>query len=215
MKFQDVPLEEVLGFIKTATRGDNDPGIAIELDADGMKRAGMTAASRVSIDSPAEVPLGDSLRTLLGRNGLTYKVENGKVVITARMLGSKVVHLLDRGPQTRAILAKLDRPVALHFKNKPLDDVLKFVKKATEGPDGKGIPIYVDPVGLQEAERTIASPVSIEAKDEPLASSLKRMLKPLGLTYTVKDGLLTVTSSSAEDEERVPDVKTNPRRPPK
>ncbi len=208
LKFKDAPLGQVLDFIKTATRGAHDAGIVIELDADGMKLAGMTAASRVSFDSDADASLKRSLGTLLGRNGLTYKVENGTLVITANMRGSKVVHLLDHDQQTRAILAKLEKPVELHFKNTPLDDVLKFVKKATEDPDGKAIAIYVDPVGLLEAERTIASPVSIEAKGEPLASSMKRMLKPLGLTYAVKDGLLTVTSLNTEDEDL--DVKSNP-----
>ncbi len=36
----------------------------------------------------------------------------------------------------------------------PLDDVLKYIKQATTTPTFSGIPIYVDPVGLQEAERS-------------------------------------------------------------
>jgi len=100
----------------------------------------------------------------------------------------------------RAVLAKLDKPIPLNFKDAPLEDVLHFIKSATSGPGDPGIPIYVDPVGLQEAEKTMTSPVTVESKGEPLKTSLKRLLKPLGLTYTVKDGLLLVTSVEAADE---------------
>ena len=49
-------------------------------------------------------------------------------------------------------------------------------------------------VGLVEAEKTLATPVSFTAKGEPLRSSLDRLLKSLSLIYTVKDGYMIVTS---------------------
>jgi hypothetical protein len=105
---------------------------------------------------------------------------------------------LDENDQ--AILARLAEPVELHFNKAPLIDVLKFIKGATQGPNDSGIPIYVDPVGLLEAEQTTSSPASIDAEGVPLKTSLKRLLKPLGLTYRVASGLLTVTSESTEDD---------------
>ena len=53
-------------------------------------------------------------------------------------------------------------------------------------------------MGLNEAEKTLTTPVSFVTKDEPLKLSLERLLKPIGLTYVVKDGLLTVTSAPDE-----------------
>ena len=43
----------------------------------------------------------------------------------------------------------------MSFENEtPLEDVLKYVKQAHQGPAfPDGIPIYVDPIGLQEAEQ--------------------------------------------------------------
>ena len=36
----------------------------------------------------------------------------------------------------------------MNFPNPtPLEDVLKYIQQATAGPNGEGIPIYVDPVG--------------------------------------------------------------------
>jgi hypothetical protein len=76
-----------------------------------------------------------------------------------------------------------------------LEDVFKFIKSATRrGPDDRGILIYVDPVGLVEAEKTLATPVSFTAKGEPLRSSLDRLLKSLSLIYMVNDGYIMITS---------------------
>ena len=113
----------------------------------------------------------------------------------------KAVDLLDRDPKTKSILAKLDEPISMSFANEtPLEDVLKYIKSATQGPNDTGIPIYVDPVGLNEAEKTMTSPVTLDLEGVPLKTTLRLLLKQLGLTYTVKDGLLTITSESSEDQ---------------
>jgi hypothetical protein len=98
-------------------------------------------------------------------------------------------------PATKLILARLEDKIDLKFEKTSLEDVFKFIKSATRrGPDDRGILIYVDPVGLEEAEKTLASPVSFTAKGEPLRSSLDRLLKSVSLIYTVKDGFMMVTS---------------------
>jgi tetratricopeptide (TPR) repeat protein len=113
----------------------------------------------------------------------------------------RAVDLLDRDPKTKSIIAKLDEPISMSFANEtPLEDVLKYIKSATQGPNDSGIPIYVDPVGLQEAEKTMQSPVQLDLEGVPLKTTLRLMLKQLGLTYTVKDGMLTITSESSEDQ---------------
>ncbi len=111
------------------------------------------------------------------------------------------VDLLERDGKTKAILAKLDEPISMSFANAtPLEDVLKYIKSATQGPNDNGIPIYVDPVGLNEAEKTMSSPVTLDLEGVPLKTTLRLLLKQLDLTYTVKDGLLTITSESSEDQ---------------
>src|SRR5262249_696719 len=61
------------------------------------------------------------------------------------------------------------------------------------------IPIYVDPIGLQEAEKTMTSPVVFGLAQVPLRTSLKLILKQLGMVYQVRGGLLTITTSDSED----------------
>jgi hypothetical protein len=105
-----------------------------------------------------------------------------------------------RDPVSRAILKKLEAPISMSFPNEtPLEDVLKYIKSATQGPTDSGLPIYVDPVGLNRAEKTMTSPVTLDLEGVPLWITLRLVLKQLGLTYDVKDGLVTITSEKSED----------------
>ena len=95
----------------------------------------------------------------------------------------------------------LKQPVPMHFHEEtPLEDVLKSVRKATTGTDGKGIPIYVDPIGLSEADKTPTSTVrSIELDGVPLRASLRLCLNQLDLGFRVTDGYLLITAQESLD----------------
>jgi hypothetical protein len=94
----------------------------------------------------------------------------------------------------------LEQPVPMPFpEDTPLEDILKHIVAATRGPDGKGIPIYVDPIGLQEAEKSMTSTArGLEFEGVPLKTSLRLCLKQLDLSYCIRDGLLFITSSESE-----------------
>ncbi len=97
------------------------------------------------------------------------------------------------------ILQALEAQVPMHFAEEtPLEDVLKSIHDATRGADGKGIPIYVDPIGLQEVERTMTSVVQIDLEGVALKTTLQHCLKQLALAYTVRDGLLVITWEQSE-----------------
>jgi hypothetical protein len=99
---------------------------------------------------------------------------------------------------TLTILNKLEAPVDMRFANEtPLEDVLKYIKSATKGPNDAGIPIYVDPLGLQKAEKTMTSPVTIDLEGVTLNTSLRLVLKQLGLTYRVQ-------GRPGDDHQRIP-----------
>ena len=96
----------------------------------------------------------------------------------------------------------LNQTVPMHFlEETPLEDVLKAIKKATIGPDGNGIPIYVDPLGVVESERPKTSPIrNLDFEGVPIRTSLRLCLEQLGLAYSVKDGLLLITSAELNDK---------------
>src|SRR5262249_23499975 len=68
-----------------------------------------------------------------------------------------------KDPRSRRILARLDEPIAMNFaKETPLDDVLQYIRTSTQSAEmPSGLAIYVDPLGLQEAERSLNSTVTI------------------------------------------------------
>jgi hypothetical protein len=114
----------------------------------------------------------------------------------------KAVDLFESDSKTKKIQEKLDDPIAMDFGNEtPIEDVLKYIQSATADANYSGIPIYVDPVGLQEAEKTLQSPITIKLEGVPLKTTLRLILKQLGLTYTVKDGFMKITNEDAEDQQ--------------
>jgi hypothetical protein len=112
----------------------------------------------------------------------------------------KAAHRMAQLAPDLAILEALEKPVPMSFPNEtPLEDVLKHVKASTEEVRGEGIPIYVDPVGLQEAEKSMSSTVTLDIQGVPLKTTLRLALKQLGLEYSVHEGVLTITSEGHSD----------------
>ena len=100
-------------------------------------------------------------------------------------------------PKTKAILDALEEPLAMRF---PHETPFEYIQEATKRASlPNGIPIYIDPVGLQEADKTESSTVAIDLEEIPLKITFRLVLKQIGLVYLVKDGLLTVTSKASDD----------------
>ncbi|HEX3448262.1 MAG TPA: hypothetical protein VHS97_08395, partial [Isosphaeraceae bacterium] len=109
-----------------------------------------------------------------------------------------------KDPKSQQILAKLDEPISMSFNEEtPLEDVLKYVRQATTTKTYSGIPIYVDPLGLQEAEKSMTSTVrNMDLEGVPLRRTLQLLLEQLDLIYFVDDGLLYITSAGSEGRLR-------------
>ena len=109
----------------------------------------------------------------------------------------------EKNPKNDAIFKALDEPISMNFaKETALEFVLKFIKKRTAEKSGHPpIPIYVDPLGLQQAERSMNSTVIMDLEGVPLKTSLRLMLKQLGMAYCVRDGVLIISSVQGVREE--------------
>ena len=205
-KFEKASLKAVLKAITIATKTSTTDGLVFVLDPDSLKAAGVTVDTPVTYATEDGEALLTTLSYVLGMNKLRYEVKEGAIHIRVRAVADGIAVRDDR-IQTR-IRAKLQEPIPLHFKDTPFEDVLKFIKKSSQGPNDNGIPIYIDPVGLQKAKVTIDLPVSFDTNpNETLESSLKRLLKSLGLAFTVKNGLLMITSEGSLDED-LPEAKS-------
>ncbi len=117
-----------------------------------------------------------------------------------------------RDPQSRRIIAALDELVVMKFAEETtLEDVLKHIQEKTKSPGlPKGIAIYVDPVGLSQADKTMTSTVrNLDLEGVPLRRTLQLALAQLDLVYFVEDGMLFITSQEA-GAEPLPPARTEP-----
>lgn len=83
-----------------------------------------------------------------------------------------------------------------------MDDLIKAIRSATKGKsiDDPPIPIYLDPLGLQMADKTMNSPIQWDVEGIPLAASLPLILKQVGLQFhVVPNGLLMISAVTSED----------------
>jgi hypothetical protein len=120
------------------------------------------------------------------------------------MIAASAAELATRetNPNTKSVLKKLEQPLSMSFAAEtPLEDVLKHIKQSTTTATDSGIPIYVDPKGLKEAEATLASAIKLDLDGVPLKTTLRLMLKQIGLAYCVRDGVLLISSVQGINEE--------------
>ncbi|MGQ9575911.1 MAG: hypothetical protein ACUVUC_11380 [Thermoguttaceae bacterium] len=94
------------------------------------------------------------------------------------------------------IREKLKTPVSLQFENAPLSKVVEQLAKLA------GINLYLDPQGLAEEGVTTDTPINIDLQQEiKLESALNLILRPLRLTWVIKDEVLKITSEQARRGE--------------
>jgi RNA polymerase sigma factor (sigma-70 family) len=118
----------------------------------------------------------------------------------------------DGDPQSQRIIAKLNEPIPMKFYDEtPLEDILNHIKKSTQGTGlPQGIPIYVDPIGLSEADKTLTNTVRyLDLDGVPLRRTLQLALAQLDLVYFVEDGILFITSKESADQP-LPPARTLP-----
>lgn len=198
---EETPLDDVLRYIKRSTRkGADDPGIPIYIDPLGLQAAGRSLNSTVVIRVKGAPPK-DTLPKVLSQVGLAYCVKDDVLIIsspTRILLERRAISgpALDASPETNSLLARLEEPIAMPFENEtPLSDVLEHIKRATKkGRNDPVIPILIIPSGLEETARSLNSTIRVDLEKVPLKTTLRLLLKQLGLDYAVKDGRLVIHS---------------------
>jgi RNA polymerase sigma factor (sigma-70 family) len=116
-------------------------------------------------------------------------------------------------PRSQQIIARLGDLVPMKFVDEtPLEDVIKHIRQATKSSDmPSGIPIYVDPIGLQKSEKTLTSTVlAIDLEGVPLRRTLQLALAQLDLGYMVVDGMLYITSLESAQNGSIPPTLPSP-----
>ncbi len=100
--------------------------------------------------------------------------------------------------RNRVIMRKLDQPIPMHFpEDTALEQVLTHIRHATEDVNFPGIPIYVDPIGLRTAERSLSSTVRIDRDAIPVRDGLRLCLMQLDLGFSVRSGYIAISDDAS------------------
>lgn len=100
-------------------------------------------------------------------------------------------------PAEEKLLKALNRTVTMDFKGQPLQTVIEELEKRYD------IKIDIQKLGLDQAGLTEESPVSIKVREVSLRSALKKMLGDVGLTYSIRDAKLKVTTPQLAAQDHV------------
>jgi hypothetical protein len=197
----ETPLSEVFKYIKTATSGGaGDSGIPVWVNPKGLQKADKTIESTITLNLEG-VPLATTLRLMLDQLDLAYHVQkDGLLIIDSKDAPPPTDRVAPLSEKAARAWLKLSQAVDVPFEGEtPLGEVLKFVRENTAEGKGPGVPIYLDPAGLQKSEQGPESPVTLAIEGVPLARTLRMMLEQIGLDYYInEDGILVVTNKDAE-----------------
>lgn len=98
------------------------------------------------------------------------------------------------GPKSQAVLDKLKEKLDFDFREgTPLWDVVNYMSVASSGPDGKGFDFDFDEASKKAGKgRHTPIPIALNGKNMSIKTGLQKVLKPMGLTYSVKEGVLMI-----------------------
>jgi len=97
-------------------------------------------------------------------------------------------------PANNRIRTALEEPITLEFNDAPLRDVIDFISDASE------ITLLIDTVALEDLGIDVNGAITIQAKDIPLRSALRRILHEFCLTWNIRDEVLMITTEEQAEK---------------
>jgi hypothetical protein len=181
----DEPLAELMSFYSRMGR------IAIQLDRNELKAAGIEEAVRVPLKVSDRLTLRSWLNLTLEPLGLTYVAEGDGLRIVRRSPGNaRLSQPTPRQEQENALVAAaLKQKITLDFHGESLKQVVAVLETKTDET------FLLDPSACLSGAISPDTRVTGSVTDEPLSSALDRLLAPLGMTYVIRNESVILTNS--------------------
>ncbi len=133
---------------------------------------------------------------------IVYPAADVWMDLTRRRVKYKAVDLSRSGSSEEKIYTALQQTTEFGFDDTPLKDAIEVIK------DRHGIEIQFDDKALLDAAVASDTPVTRHVSGISLRSALRLLLRPLQLTYVVRDEVLSITTQADADARLV--VKVYP-----
>ncbi len=188
---EDPKIGEACDFLSRRVR------LPVRLDVEKLKAAGVTPETRVPLTLAGSLSFRSWLDLVLGAEGLTYEQDDKGLVVRPRKPGGPPPEGTSEAQRKSAqrIEKVLDQKVTFDFKDKPLADVAQFLERLTQEN------FVVDPLARKAGRIDLKTPVSGSAKDVPLREAIRKLLGPAGLTFTVRDEVVLLTTQKGPEKK--------------
>jgi hypothetical protein len=100
-----------------------------------------------------------------------------------------------------ALEAKLRNPVEINFIEMTLADAIVFLQEQYQ------IPVIIDQVAIRKADQTLDQTITLKLSDVQVRTALELILEWGNLGYTIRDGILMITTADLAHEIRVYNVR--------
>ncbi len=163
--------------------------VPIRLSDDGLRAAGISGGVTVPLTLSGRLSLRSWLNVLLDAHALTFTTEKDGLLVAPRAPGEgppKQDSELQRMCLKR-IEARLRENTAFEFEAQPISAVAAYLEKKTDEN------FILDPAARQAGKLDPNTKVSGADRGKPLGEALTAMLRPLNLTYVIRDELVVLT----------------------
>jgi RNA polymerase sigma factor (sigma-70 family) len=138
---------------------------------------------------------------------IELQVERTRWLAKLKALDDKAREL-ELKEKTKQVEKQLDLRIDAEFpKGIALVDLLKHIKQETTKAQPPGLPIYVNPIGLEELKRVIGFIVTVNHKQQPVRNILQQALGDAGLKFAATDGFLMIDSRTGILEIHVKEIE--------
>ena len=170
----DTPLADAVQFLAAQS------GMKISIATRELASLGLSTDEPVSV-MLKDISLGSALNVMLQPLDLTWKDENGELIIRPGKITPR--------PAGERVTAALNEKTTLQFVQTPLKDVARFLSQSHR------VPVILDETRLAEAGMSTDLPVTVNAKDITLREGLKQALGGVKLRFVAEDEVLKITTN--------------------
>jgi hypothetical protein len=180
---EDLSLEKGCMFLSQRGR------VPIRLDEEDLKATGVAPDRSVPLTLAGSLSLRSWLNLLLEADGVTYEQDDQGIVVRRRKPGALPPELSAMQRTCAQRIEKvLDQKISFDFKEKSLAEVARFFENRTQ--ENFVLSPRDRKAGLLDPKMLVTG----LAKDVPLREALAKLLRPLGVDYTIRDEVVVLTA---------------------
>lgn len=176
-------------------------GSPVLFDDRGVRFAEIDLEQVAVVFEETQVPLRTALKQILAPHGLRAVIEEEGIVVTAdpevlvhRGIGDSKWISMDE--ETAAMFHEsLRQATKIKLIETPLDEAVSLLSEEM------GIPVLIHEIALEAIGLTTDVSVGLSVEGVAWEDALTLMLEPVDLTYTVRGGVLFITTQEAADTD--------------